>query len=253
MKKKSASKNDGQQTGYKVAESVISRRNQNGTIVLMKTLDAVSFYKVDGIAAEVWRCFATPQTSESVIDHLSKLHPKHAKLISRETGAMIQKLLRFDLLAPSKGPYGVVFPTPIPSAPKLTAFGTLQKFDLAQIESEVLNDSLYLDVFAGSDLRLKSNVAPIQDALSKVLLLNGITHTWKKNVPVSNPKTRRAGLIAQQVATQMPELVREDQSTGVLAVDYQKLNSYLVESIKDLNKIILKQDARIRKLEAKAE
>ena len=31
----------------------------------------------------------------------------------------------------------------------------------------------------------------------------------------------------------MPELVRRDVNTGVLAVNYQKLNSYLVEAIKD--------------------
>jgi Chaperone of endosialidase len=243
-------KKKGLSTGYKVADSVISRRNQNGTIILMKTNKAISFYKIEGMATEAWRCFESPQTNESVTEHLTKLYPKKSKILSREVSNFTKKLLSWELLTVSKGPFGKKFPAALADAVKFEDFGSIQEFNLEKIESEVLNDSLYLDVFAGSDLSLKADISPIENALAKVLQLDGITHTWKNAAGIKNPKSVRAGLIAQQVAVQMPELVRKDESTGVLAVDYQKLNSYLVESIKDLNRIILDQEKRIKKLES---
>ncbi|OFZ21445.1 MAG: hypothetical protein A2X94_08020 [Bdellovibrionales bacterium GWB1_55_8] len=129
-------------------------------------------------------------------------------------------------------------------------FGGIKEFNLEQIETEVLNESIYLDVFAGSDLRLKKNVLPIEDALSKVLQIEGVRFEWNPEAPGA-PKngTPQAGLIAQDVAAVMPELVRADRDTGMLAVEYSKLVSYLVEAVKDLNAIVLKQEARIRALE----
>ncbi len=235
--------------GFKVAAAVISRRSQNGTIILMNTYKAISFFKIEGIATEVWRCFESAQSIKAVTEHMADVFPKHAKTLARNIEGFVKELVKLELLSPAKGPYSESFPAILPESLKFEAFGGIQEFNLDKIESEVLNDSLYLDVFAGSDLRLKSDIEPIVNALDKVLKLEGITHTWKKGVPVKNRKAVRAGLIAQQVAMHMPELVRKD-AKGILAVDYQKMSSYLVESIKDLNRIIEKQDERLSKLEA---
>ena len=235
--------------GYKVAKAVISRRSQNGRVILMNTYKAISFYKIEGIAAEVWKCFESAQMVSALAEHMVDLFPKRKKTLGKEVEAFVKELVKLELLVAVSGPFEEKFPALLPEALKLEQFGGIQEFDLEKIETEVLNESLYLDVFAGSDLQLKTDVIPIQNALSKVLRLDGITHKWKKDLPVKNPNRRRAGLIAQQVAVEMPELVRRDVS-GVMAVDYQKFVSYLVESIKDLNRIILKQEIRIQKLES---
>jgi hypothetical protein len=241
-KASSTRSSDTAQSGFAKAASVISRKNQNGTVILMLLDKASSFYKLDGIAAEVWSCFEAPKSLESVMEYFAERYPAKAKTLHRDIDGLVKKLVKSQLLAQSKGPFGKISAS---GEKKASEFGKLQEFDLEQIEAEVLNESVYLDVFAGSDLRLKTHVSPIEGALGKVIQLEGITHRWK------NRRGVHAGLVAQQVAEHMPELVRRDEKTGVLAVNYQKLNSYLVEAIKDLSRQNQAQEARIRKLEAR--
>jgi hypothetical protein len=238
----SARSSDTAQSGFAKADSVISRKNRNGTVILMRLDKASSFYKLDGIAAEVWSCFEAPKSMAAVVDYFGERYPAKAKTIHKDIDGLVKKLVKSELLASSKGPFGKI---PASTEKKAAEFGKVQEFDLEQIEAEVLNESVYLDVFAGSDLRLKTHVSPIEGALSKVTQLDGITHRWKDRGGV------HAGLVAQQVAEHMPELVRKDTETGVLAVNYQKLSSYLVEAIKDLSHQNQAQEARIRKLEAR--
>jgi hypothetical protein len=238
---------------FERAESVISRRNQNGTVILMEMNRASFFHKLDEIAADVWTCMESPRTLSGLTAHFSKSYPSRAATLRRDIEALLDVLVRKGLLRETKAAADKPFPSLALKPRKPASFGGLQEFDLEQIESEVLNESVYLDVFAGSDLRLKKDVKPIRNALAKVAQLEGVTHRWRKGVlPAglrSSSGTVRAGLIAQQVATQMPELVRTDARTGYLAVEYQKLNSYLVEAIKELRRTLLAQEGRIEKLE----
>ena len=88
-----------------------------------------------------------------------------------------------------------------------------------------------------SDIRLKENINPITDALSKVQTLNGITFSYKESGAVAT------GLIAQDVQAVLPEAVIEDED-GYLAVGYGNMVGLLVESIKELT-------SRVKELESK--
>ncbi len=79
---------------------------------------------------------------------------------------------------------------------------------------------------SSSDARLKSDIAPIADALVKVQALNGVTFT------MTGSDTRQMGLIAQDVQAVSPEAVVETE--GVLRLAYGNLVGLLVEAIKDL-------------------
>ncbi|WP_354689958.1 tail fiber domain-containing protein [Lentibacter algarum] len=79
---------------------------------------------------------------------------------------------------------------------------------------------------SSSDVRLKSNIAPIPQALAKVKALTGITFTMAGN------ETPQMGLIAQDVQRVAPEVVVE--ADGVLRLAYGNLVGLLVEAIKDL-------------------
>src|SRR5579883_3439776 len=127
-------------TGFAKADSVISRRNQNGTVILMKLDKATSFYKIDGIAAEVWTCFEAPKALGPMIEHFGKRYPAKAKSLHKEIDALVKKLVKLELLEQSKGPFAAQFPTLSAPGKKTSEFGNVQEFDLEQIETEVLNE-----------------------------------------------------------------------------------------------------------------
>ena len=79
---------------------------------------------------------------------------------------------------------------------------------------------------SSSDARLKSEIAPITAALTKVQALTGVTFT------MAGSDVRQMGLIAQEVQAVAPEAVVEAE--GVLRLAYGNLVGLLVEAIKDL-------------------
>ena len=86
--------------------------------------------------------------------------------------------------------------------------------------------------FSASDIRLKSNITSIADAINKVKSLRGVTFEWNENSEHEGPDT---GVIAQEVdALELAGLVQQRQN-GFLAVRYEKLIPVLIEAIKELS------------------
>lgn len=135
-------------------------------------------------------------------------------------------------------------------------FGSLKEYNLEQIESEVLSESIYLDVFAGSDLRLKSDVNEMRTALASIKKLDAISYSW--NPEINNHLTahtggQQVGLVAQQVADVFPELVRKDESTGFLTINYSRLTTHLLVALKEVSEQVELQNKKIIALEDKIE
>ena len=80
---------------------------------------------------------------------------------------------------------------------------------------------------SSSDARLKSEITPITDALTKVLTLTGVTYR------MDGQPVRQMGLIAQEVQVVAPEAVTDVD--GLLRLAYGNLVGLLVEAIKDLH------------------
>ena len=85
--------------------------------------------------------------------------------------------------------------------------------------------------FYTSDQRLKDNIQPIENPLTKVLSISGNTYSWNEK---SGKDGNDVGVIAQEVLEILPEAVTTRDS-GYLAVDYQRLVPLLVEAIKELS------------------
>ena len=86
-----------------------------------------------------------------------------------------------------------------------------------------------------SDIRLKKDVAPIEDAVTKVQQLNGCTFTYLKD------DRKSAGLIAQDVEKVLPSAVIEDEAVfhgeegeTYKTVQYDQVIGLLVEAVKEL-------------------
>lgn len=85
------------------------------------------------------------------------------------------------------------------------------------------------DFVTTSDARLKTAIAPIRDALTKLLQLQGVTFEMAE---MADEPRRRMGLLAQDVHAVAPEAVIEAE--GILRLAYGNLIGLLVEAIKDL-------------------
>ena len=91
------------------------------------------------------------------------------------------------------------------------------------------------NLFSYSDIRIKTNIETIENALDKVISLRGVTYNMIKDIK-ENPNTAQkyVGLIAQEVETIIPEAVKEEN--GFKTVAYGNLVSILIEAVKELKK-----------------
>jgi hypothetical protein len=88
-----------------------------------------------------------------------------------------------------------------------------------------------------SDVRLKSNITPIDIGLQEIMELNPVTFNWKKDANGS----LHYGLVAQEVEKVIPDavirsdIVTNDTPDGQMNLKYEELIPILVKSIQELN------------------
>jgi len=135
---------------------------------------------------------------------------------------------------------------------------------------------------APSDVRLKTAVRPVRNALEKVMQLQGTVYRWgepglkyftrnitsmfsagpdateeenqrlwaaKRQEIYDTLAGEKIGLIAQEVETIVPEVILEDEE-GYKHIQYQQLTALLVEAIKEQNELIRGLSVKVAALEA---
>jgi hypothetical protein len=109
--------------------------------------------------------------------------------------------------------------------------GTTNPTSRLQVQGDVFVSGIITstDYNSASDINLKKNIKPFENALDKVIQINGVTFEWKKT------NSQSAGIIAQDVEKVFPELVRDGDFK---TVNYNGLIGVLVESIKELKQEI---------------
>jgi hypothetical protein len=101
-----------------------------------------------------------------------------------------------------------------------------------------------ITAFYSSDIRLKENIQPIQNALEKVESISGNTYDWKEGYDeIHSHKGNDVGVIAQEIEEILPQIVT-NRDNGFKAVQYEKIVPLLIEAIKELS-------AKIKVLENK--
>lgn len=102
------------------------------------------------------------------------------------------------------------------------------------------------NVYIRSDIRLKSNFRPIENALEKVEQLDGLIYDKADYIGGEIVQTE-AGIVAQTLQDVLPEAVREVEDikgNKILTVSSQSQIALLVEAVKTLS-------ARVKELESK--
>jgi hypothetical protein len=110
------------------------------------------------------------------------------------------------------------------------------KTDRLDVTGEIFSSS---DITLLSDARVKTEVVTIKDALEKVYTMRGVHYV--KDGKFST------GLIAQELELVAPELVKD--AGELKSVNYQQLNAYLIEAVKDLVEQVCDLNKRIIELE----
>ena len=105
------------------------------------------------------------------------------------------------------------------------------------------------DITAYSDIRVKDNIEVIENALSKIKAIRGVTFT-RKDALEENKHKRHTGVIAQEVLQVLPEAVIGDEE-NMYSVAYGNLAGLFIEAIKEQSLIIEKLTERLDKLENK--
>ena len=101
-----------------------------------------------------------------------------------------------------------------------------------------------ITAFYSSDIRLKENIVPIENALSKVESISGNTYDWKEGYEeIHSHKGNDVGVIAQEIEEILPQIVT-NRDNGYKAVQYEKIVPLLIEAIKELS-------AKVKELENK--
>ena len=101
-----------------------------------------------------------------------------------------------------------------------------------QINNSTGNATFSSDVIAYSDIRLKTNIRPIENALSKVLNCKGILYDR-----IDTTEVNTFGFIAQELEEVFPELVTTNDN-GIKGVKYQNAVAVLFEAMKEQQKQI---------------
>jgi trimeric autotransporter adhesin len=111
----------------------------------------------------------------------------------------------------------------------------------------VVGNILASGTITSSDLRFKKNIKLLENALTKVEKIRGVTYDFRTEEFPSRgfSKNRQIGFIAQELEAIFPEFV-VTSSDGYKAVDYARLTPVLVESVKELSE---KNDALAAKIQ----
>jgi hypothetical protein len=112
-----------------------------------------------------------------------------------------------------------------------------------------------ITAYAASDIRLKTNISPIPNALEKIDKISGVEYDWTdeyidRNNGEDGYFVRRhdVGVIAQEVEAVLPEVVAT-RNDGYKAVRYEKLVALLIQAVKEQNKRIDELEAKLNKCE----
>jgi hypothetical protein len=83
---------------YQIAKGVVARKNQDSSVILMKMDDSSIFYRIDGIASEVWNALADKKSSNEVISEMEGQYPQFSLQLNEDVPKFLTDLLEKKLV-----------------------------------------------------------------------------------------------------------------------------------------------------------
>ena len=97
---------------------------------------------------------------------------------------------------------------------------------------------------------MKQALQPLPDALGRLMAIRGVSFEWDREAfpEIPFPPGRQVGVIGQEVAKVLPEVVEAD-AEGYLSVQYASLIPLLIEAIKEQQGQLEAQETRLEQLQ----
>lgn len=83
----------------KISKDVITRKNQDATVIAMRLDESSIFFKIDGIAAQVWHSLVSGATITELISEFSGIYPDNVEDLKKDIPYFVNQLSDKKLLA----------------------------------------------------------------------------------------------------------------------------------------------------------
>lgn len=85
----------------KLSDDLISRVNQDNTIIVMRMDDDEFFYKIEGVAAEIWLKLNSDQSIklETIVNELANSYKMNSEIIINDSQEFLNKVLNLKFIS----------------------------------------------------------------------------------------------------------------------------------------------------------
>ncbi len=119
-----------------------------------------------------------------------------------------------------------------------------QKLDITGGNGRVQSGYSWL---TNSDVRYKTNITTIENALQRIAKLRGVRYDLKEEKSIVQGQGKHIGFIAQELEKEFPEFVVADKN-GYKSVAYDKMTAVLLQAMNEQQTIITTQQTDIQQL-----
>lgn len=86
------------QSNYLIPEDIVSRANQDGTVILMKMDEGNTFFKINGAAAEIWKEMVAKKDLNQIAEEMYTSYNAPKEQIQSDITSFVETLLAKNLL-----------------------------------------------------------------------------------------------------------------------------------------------------------
>ncbi len=83
---------------YVLSDSIVSRTNQDGTVIVMNIDEGNTFFKINGVAAEVWNELSQKKDIKQIVEKVSNEYNAPKEKIIEDVNGLVEKLLAKNLI-----------------------------------------------------------------------------------------------------------------------------------------------------------
>jgi hypothetical protein len=85
-------------TKYELSEDIVARTNQDGTVIIMKMDDSNNFFKINGVAAEIWTGLSAQKNMDVIIANILKQYNVTEDVLKNDAETLLKTLVQKQLL-----------------------------------------------------------------------------------------------------------------------------------------------------------